>query len=238
VDDFGRQRSYRQQKLTRQGFYERRKQRSRERRAANYSLGNIPAFEKVTRSENLLAAYYTLKANSGVSPGPDRVTYNQLGPREAAAARRDLAKELNERTYGPSKTRPVHIRKSRRRGYRILSLRSIRSRVGAKVLADALGPHFDRLFLDGSHGCRPSRDAWSLLVDLETTIRELERYIVAQDDIANAFNNVPMDYICDLYGQYIEGPRLLNNVNKIFGGHPAEGERLVSIKGVHCRHCV
>ncbi len=227
MDDYRRKKRFRQQRLNRQGFYERRQQRSRARRAAlRDGLGSLPTLRQIADHENLITAFYDLKRDAGRSPGPDGIAYDQLGRREVSAVMRGLSKEIIDGTYEPSKARQVKIRKSSGKGFRTLSLRSILHRVVAKVLADALGPYFDQMFLPGSHGFRPGRGPWSMLVEMERIILEQGRYVIAQDDIANAFDNVEIGPVVGLYRRYIDDLALLDLTDKVLRGHQTEGRTI------------
>ena len=224
MDDYRTKRKYRQRKLNRQGYYELRRQKRRAKRNAvqNGLSGAIPQIEQIFDPENLIRVFDGLQHHAGNAPGPDGIRYNQLGRREVGNVIRSLSAEILNGTYYPSKARHVRIPKANGRGYRTLSLRSILYRVVSKALADARGPYFDRMFQSGSHGFRPNRGVSSMLLDMERIIVEQQRYVIAQDDIANAFDHVPIGYAIRLYGQYIDDAGLLRVIEKVLQGHNSE----------------
>jgi len=223
VNDYQTKRRFRQRKLSKQGFYELRQQRSRaRRRAERLGAGSVPSMKQIFDPENLITNYYVLKHRAGHAPGPDGITYKDLGPREVGQIMRDLSKEVLDGTYSPSRAREVRIRKANGRGYRTLKLRSILHRVVSAALADALGPFLDRMFLDGSHGFRHGRSPLTMLLELERIIRDEQRFVIAQDDIRDAFDNVAIEYVMELLRRYIDDEQLLIVSNKILAGHASE----------------
>ncbi len=224
MNDYRTKRRYRQQKLTAEGFYVQRQQRSRARRRAEQEAiqGIVPSIEQIANPENLLGIFEDMKRHAGHAAGPDGVGYDQLGRRETGQIMRALSREILDGSFEPSRARQVRIPKSSGRGYRTLSIRSILHRVVSKAVARALTPFFDQLFLDGSHGFRPSRGPWSMLMAMEQITVDEQRFVVAQDDIRNAFDHVPIGYVMGLFRRYIDDPGLLNIVNKILRGHRAD----------------
>lgn len=219
MQDYMVKRRYRDRKLFREGFYELRRQHSRERRQAEaMAQQGIPSLAQIAHPENLFRVFDELKAYAGDAPGPDRITYSQLSRREIAAIMRELSKTILAGRYLPSSAREVRIPKASG-GYRTLALRSILYRVIAKALAGALTPVIDGTFLEGSHGFRPGRGPWSMLVALERMVAEESRYIIAQDDIRQAFDNVPIQYVVEQFATYIEEPASLDLAEKILRGH-------------------
>ena len=159
MDDYRTKRKYKQRKLSREGFYELRQQRSRRRRSAVMSSRGIPTLKQIAHPENLIRIFDELNSTAGQSAGPDRIAYNQLSRREVASIMRNLSKEILNGTFEPSKARQVRILKSDGRSYRTLKIRSIVYRVVATALATAVGPFWDQKFLSGSHGFRSGRGA-------------------------------------------------------------------------------
>jgi hypothetical protein len=180
-DDYRTKRKYRQRKLSREGFYELRQQRSRARRHNNSSgAKGIPTLKQIAHPNNLIRIFDELNSTAGQSAGPDRIAYNQLSRREVASIMRSLSKEILNGTFEPSKARQVRILKADGRSYRTLKIRSIIYRVVATALATAVGPFWDQKFLSGSHGFRTGRGVSSFLIDMERIITEQNRFVVAQ----------------------------------------------------------
>ena len=163
MNDYQTKRRFRQRKLNRQGFYERRQQLSRARRAALSAAPTaMPSMAHIFHTENLIRVFDELKRYAGHAAGLDGVHYNQLGQREVCQIMRELSRVVLSGVYEPSRARHVKIPKANGQGNRTLKLRSIVDRVVAKAITDALTPSIDHLFLDGSHGFRPSRGPWSM----------------------------------------------------------------------------
>ena len=223
MNDYRTKRRYRQRKLSQQGYYDLRQQRSRARRRAEASpTRGISSVQKIAHPENLIEVYNDLKRKAGHAAGLDGVTYDQLSRREVAGIMRNLSKEILDGTYEPSRARHIKILKSDGRSYRTLKIRSITYRVVAKALADALTPFFDRMFLSGSHGFRPRRSPMSMLIAMERIVSEQERFVVAQDDIKQAFDDVSIKHVMTLHRRYIQNPGLLNLIEVILLGHRSE----------------
>ena len=230
MNGYRSKKKYRDQKLTRQGFYERRQQQSRARRRAAREAASspVPSFKQIASPDNLIAVYEKLKRDAGQAPGPDRITFNHLSKREVAEIMRDLSKEIRSGTYHPSRARTVSIPKASGKGHRTLKIRSIVYRVVSAALATAIGPGFEKQFLPGSHGYRSNRSPWTMLLDMERIIAEEQRFVIAQDDIANAFDNVAIDYAMDLYRQQIDEKQLITLIKEVSRGHEAE-QRTIGI---------
>lgn len=75
---------------------------------------------------------------AGQAPGPDRVTYSQLGPREIGTICRTVAQEILHARFEPSQASQVPIPKPSG-GKRTLKIRSIVYRVVSAALVVALG---------------------------------------------------------------------------------------------------
>ena len=148
MNDYRTKRRYRQQKLSRQGFYELRQERSRARRRIEASgRQGIPSLQQIAHPDNLINVFEKLKRDAGHAPGPDKVAYNQLGPREIAEIMRAVSKEILNGSYQPSKARHIKILKSDGLRYRTLKVRSIVYRVVATAVATAMGPFWEKKYL-------------------------------------------------------------------------------------------
>ena len=206
--------------------------RYRERRARRMAEQSgqcaIPAVGTIFDPENLIHCFDRLQSNCGPSPGPDGITYNDLGRREMCRLMRELSEEVLSGRYQPSRARLVRVRKANGRGYRVLSLRSITYRIVAAALADALGKYYDAMFLPGSHGYRPKRGMQTMLLAMESLVIEQQRYVIAQDDIRNAFGNVSVNHVMGILRQHVDDAMLLEITETILRGNPHE-ERTTGI---------
>ena len=61
-----------------------------------------------------------------------------------------------------------------------------------------------------------------MLPDLERIMVEQQRFVIAQDDIVNAFDNVPIDLVMGVFAQHVDDPELHIVGNKILRGHQDE----------------
>ncbi len=224
MDDYQRRRRYRMRKRNRSAFDERLRRRSC-RRPFQHAATEQPALEKIANAENLLAVNHNRKVHGGTASGPDGITDSQLGPREEAAIFRTVAKQIRKGTYEPSEARSVPVPKPSG-GFRVLSIRSLVNRTVSAALATALTPFWENVFLPSSHGFRPNRGSWSMLLHMERIVTEQERYVIAQDDICKAFDYVPIDLVMELHRRCLTDDRLLGLIEKVLRGNPNENRTI------------
>jgi len=101
---------------------------------------------------------------------------------------RELARSIRDGTYAPQAGRHVSIPKPNGRP-RILTLRNICDRVVSSALNVALVPLWEELFLPSSYGFRPRKNVWQLLAALEADMIASDQWVVALDDVRNAFDS-------------------------------------------------
>ncbi|WZP00365.1 reverse transcriptase domain-containing protein [Isosphaeraceae bacterium EP7] len=192
--------------------------RARRRARSGLADGGSPSLAQVGDHEFLIAIYDELRAKGGQAPGPDGVTYQDLGRRETAAVLRDLAATIRDGTYKPGPSRRVAIPKAGSSKTRTLTIRGVADRVISKALLEVLSPVFEPSLDDRSHGFRPGRNTWTLLATLEADMAARSRYVLAIDDVEAAFDNVSIPCLLEDLTDPIEDRRLHALVEAVIRG--------------------
>ncbi len=112
----------------------------------------------VCKLETLREAYRLAKQNNG-APGIDGVTFEAIAAEGLEAWLQQLRDELLGCSYCPTRLRRVEIAKRGGKGFRVLSIPTIRDRVVQGALKLILEPIFEADFQAGSYGYRPKRSA-------------------------------------------------------------------------------
>jgi hypothetical protein len=200
-------------------FYRRRRER-RGRHARSTTRGPCPpTLAAVADADNFLRVFHDLRRRAGRAPGPDGLTYADLGRGEAAGVLRDLARAVRDGTYRPGPGRRVSVPKGHGQGRRTLTLRGVCDRVVAAALNGALTPFWEGVFLPGSMGFRPGRGAWRLLAALEATVVGRGLWALAVDDVRRAFDSVRVDDALEDHRRHLRDEGLLGLVAAVLGGH-------------------
>jgi len=203
------------------GEFYRRRQRRRERALlASTAVG--PTLGQVAQPEALIAAYDALAAHGGKAPGPDGLTYADLGRGEACAVLCELSPVILGGEYTPSAGRKLAIPKPGG-GTRTLTIDNIIDRVVAAALARALTPLFEAVFLPCSYGFRPNLGTWDLLADLMASMTAVRITTLAVDDVRKAFDHVPIAPLMETFREHITDPSLLQLVEMILRGGEDRG---------------
>jgi hypothetical protein len=189
-----------------------------------------PTLAGVADPECLIATFHAMKAEAGRAPGPDRVTFEGLGPSEAASLLRAVSRAILDGSYGPGPSRKVPIPKPGG-GHRTLSIRNLIDRVVSKAIYRALLPVFERLFLDGSHGFRPGRSPLTLLAALEAMMVQTGRTVLAQDDVKKAFDFVVITDVMEDLREHIEDRGLLTLIEAVVRGGEDRGRAVGVAQG-------
>jgi RNA-directed DNA polymerase len=184
------------------GHFYRQRQERRARR------GELPGLEADAREifsvEHLADVFEHMRRHNGEAPGPDGITYADIGRSEMFEILRPISRTILERRYRPGPPRPVDIPKSSGIGTRTLLLRNIADRVVSKALQVGLEPVWEDMFSDGSHGFRPGRSHLTLLAQLERTMIDEDRWVVVSDDVRGAFDHVRIDLLMELHRAYLD----------------------------------
>jgi retron-type reverse transcriptase len=196
--------------------YRRRQMKKRFREHAQH--GTLPTVDQIADPENLIQVFRELKQKAGQAPGRDGATYADLSPSEVGTCMRVLGEVVQRGIYHPSESLQVQIPKASGTGHRTLAIPSIMDRVISAALNNALSPYWDKKFLPGSMGFRPKKGPWDMLIELERTMVQQDRWILAIDDIKDAFDHVNLTDLMDDHRRHINDDKLLNLIEIILRG--------------------
>jgi len=183
---------------------------------------NELVFERIFSRESLYRAFQRLKDENGPAPGRDGITYSDVSNHEAGQIAGALSKAILNGTYKPHPTRNVRIPKQGKNEYRTLKLATISDRIVSKALYEALQPYWEKVFLHGSWGYRRARGALGMLADMEARMIKNDCWVLAADDIRNAFDNVPID-------KTIEAHRVLFMEDRFASLLPCDMDKMLEI---------
>ena len=174
----------------------------------------VPDIEKVAATENLAAVWDALKSTAGDGPGPDGVTFANVGRGEKYALLREASRKLLAGTYHPGPSRKVKIPKASG-GFRTLSVRNLIDRVVARALLEAVSPALEPAFLAGSHGFRPGRSRLTLLAELTRQAQSGGYWVIASDDVRTAFDTVSVAEALAVHRRRLASSRLLLTIESV-----------------------
>ncbi len=191
--------------------------RRRRARALPAPTTGAPSLDPAAHPEAPIAAYDALAARGGAAPGPDGLTYADLGRGEACAILRGLSPAILGGAYAPGAGRRPAIPKPAG-GTRTLTIVDVLDRAVAAAVARALTPAFEATSLGSSYGFRPGLGAWDLLADLRAAMAALRLTTPAIDDVKEAFDHVPIAPLMEAFSEHIDDARLLHLVEAILRG--------------------
>lgn len=185
-------------------------QHRRRRRDSAKRRAMPPTIELIADRDFLYDCFQSIAQDGGPAPGPDGIRAKDVAPADRGRVLQHLAEMLRERTYRPGKAREVRIRKSGGPGTRTLRVANILDRVVSKALHETLTVRWEKLFLDGSFGFRRRRGPWNMLAAIEASMQSHDRFVLAVDDVRNAFDNVWLDRLLLCHRELVNDAPLLN----------------------------
>jgi RNA-directed DNA polymerase len=186
----------------------------------------IPTLRSITlrdvaHHEILLAAYDELRREGGHAPGIDGLSFSDLSRAEAAACLRDVRCRIDDGAYRPAPARRQRMAK-RGGGHRTLRIRTIFDRTVGKALALGLTPLIDAIFLPTSFGFRPRLSHLDMLAAIEARIVATDAWVLAIDDIRQAFDHVPLERAVSNYRNVLGDRNLVRLIEAVLRGHEAD----------------
>ena len=148
--------------------------------------------EQIAHPEHLYYSFLRLKAEGGLAPGPDGVTYADLSPEEVWGILRAVSRAILAGVYRPAFAREKRIAKSTPGQFRTLLIRNLIDRVVGKALQVATRPFWERRFRQTCYAYRPRRGIWDMLAAVEVAMRRTGWRVLAIDDIMTDFDTVPV----------------------------------------------
>jgi RNA-directed DNA polymerase len=192
--------------------------RRRARRHPPAARSSGSPFRDLVDPENLLAVFNSLRSTRGRSPGVDGFSYGDFSRGEIADVLRAGSRAILAGTYRPQPTRAVPLEKPSG-GFRELHIPTVVDRVVSSAVTEYLTPLIDPQFSPRSFGFRPRRGIRSLLVELERLVLSEGLVVLAQDDIRQAFDNVPINLALECFARHVSDADLLNLVGVTLRGH-------------------
>ncbi len=151
--------------------------------------------------DNLRIAWEQVAANGG-APGVDEVSI-PAWRQDWEANLIELRQEVLENRYRPLPLRRFRVPKKRVRGFRVLTILTVRDRVIQRAVLNVLEPVFERRFLDCSYGYRPERgvgDAVERIVEL----RDKGFGWVLDADIDDCFPSLDHGLLQTFFGEDVD----------------------------------
>ena len=146
-------------------------------------------YDKVSRAEILAHAWRLVRANRG-SPGVDGMSFEAIESGKGIGTfLRDLARDLNDKTYRAQPVRRVRILKADG-SLRPLGIPTIRDRVAQMAVKLVIEPIFEADFCANSYGFRPKRSAHDAVDDIANTLWAGYTHVI-DADLSKYFDRIP-----------------------------------------------
>jgi hypothetical protein len=214
-------------RVTPADYYSRRRARRGASPAADRPLAGL-TLEDVADHEHLIATYYECRRRGGRAPGPDGVTYGDLGPREVALNLRGrVGPTIRLGAYVPAPGRKVRVEKASG-GHRTITVRNLFDRVVSAAVYRLLASGFEAVFLPCSYGFRRGRSATVMMSAILAYAVAHDRHVLAVDDVRAAFDHVIIADVMRDFARHVRDERLLHLIELILRGGD-DRERLVGI---------
>ena len=181
-------------------------------------------FKIATDERMLRIAMDHLEERGGDSPGPDGLKLLDMDDRDKWDECRALRDDIREGTYRPGPERVVMIDKASGNGKRPLTLQNVTDRVVQRAVLETIQPLLDPLFVDGSYGFRPRVSRFHALAHAEKFFASGHCVWVCED-IRDAFLNVPIGRLVQLFKRYLAANDLTAFVSTLLGGASMPGLR-------------
>jgi RNA-directed DNA polymerase len=178
-------------------------------------------FVHVCKRETLHEAYRLAKENDG-APGLDGVTFEAIETAGVEAFLEQIRDELVRGTYRPIRHRHQAIPKGDGKGYRNLSIPSIRDRVVQGALKLILEPIFEADFQAGSYGYRAGRSAHDAVQRVAEAIAQGKTRVL-DVDLRSYFDNIRHHVLLAKIAERIDDPEVMRVLRLILKTRGKQG---------------
>ncbi len=191
----------RKEHLSRTGF------RRRRNRRWNELLKQAPleiTADLIANPDFLVECFRMMRDEKGHGAGIDGVRVPELLLTDVGRFAKSISEAIREGHYRPQPTQQHRIPKESPGQYRELSIPTVMDRVVAMALNEALSTVWEPKFTDSVWAYRPGRGVWPMLAKLLNTMEDTGRSVLVIDDIAQAFDRVPIGPLLEIHRRHFE----------------------------------
>ena len=166
-------------------------------------------FDRITDPQlrPLLVAWDHVHKRSGSTPGVDGLTTDMFTESQKCDYLRQVWRSIVDGTYSHDGTRIYRLRK-KDGTYREIQIPTLADRVVQRAIVEVLQPLLDRQFYPWSFGYRPRLSRFHALAAAES-LAESGRTEWLVQDLANAFDRVPIERALQVLQTYTHDPRII-----------------------------
>jgi len=169
-------------------------------------------YDKIIREDILSHAWRLVRANRG-SPGVDGISFEAIENSEGVEAfLRELARDLQNKTYRAQPVRRVMIPKADG-SLRPLGIPAIRDRVAQMAVKLVIEPIFEADFCAHSYGFRPKRSAHDAVDDIANALWAGYTQVI-DADLSKYFDSIPHAKLMAVVAERIVDGGILSLINQ------------------------
>lgn len=172
----------------------------------------------ISDSKMLREAWNHPAVTGETAPGPNGHRYIDYDESEVWSKLKAMCAAIRKDTYRPGGERKVKIPKDRtdpQRGTRRFALIDIEDRVVERAVIEVLQPLFESLLGRNVLGFRVRTGGLHALALAEQQVLTESRYVLVVEDLANAFDHVPINRLLDVLSLYIPSDEVLQLLRRL-----------------------
>ena len=160
--------------------------------------------KRISNIKNLVLAYESIKSKPGnMTKGVDPSTLDGMNLKYL----KNIQSELKEGKFEFKPARIIKIPKPGKIETRSLTIASPREKVIQKAILQVLEPHYEKIFLDSSHGFRPGRGTHTAMRYLEAKFQSV--HYILEVDFYKAFDSIDHSSLMNMFNNDIWCPKTL-----------------------------
>src|SRR5258708_17778798 len=154
--------------------------------------------KRISNIKNLVLAYESIKSKAvNMTKGVDPSTLDGMNLKYL----KNIQSELKEGKFEFKPARIIKIPKPGKIETRSLTIASPREKVIQKAILQVLEPHYEKIFLDSSHGFRPGRGTHTAMRYLEAKFQSV--HYILEVDFYKAFDSIDHSSLMNMFNNDI-----------------------------------
>jgi|GEM_PF-1866478 len=163
-----------------------------------------PLVNVIFHREHLIECAQEMRQNGSDAAGSNGERLRDYSRENLIVLCDSLHQDIYGGSYEPSPRRTVKIPKRSGKGHRTIKISTPADRIVGNALLQAMTPIWEPRFLENNWGFRPGKNQWDMLAWLRIQVEATGRTVLALDDVANAFDNIPLKPLLDWHVETLQ----------------------------------